>query len=309
MKIAIIGAGWLGCHMALKLKNHHDITMYDEYGFFKKTSMNNQNRLHLGYHYARSSTTRNMCKDTFNQFISDYNEVISYIPKNIYAVPEYDSFIDFETYLKIFSDYDFNYIDHGYLNNVSGAISVNEMHIDPLASQYFFMKHLKNFLIIKKIDDIYELSKDFDLIINCTNNNLNPILDNSYSEPCTIFVYEKIEQTPFDALTLVDGQLFSIFPYYKNFITVSDVEYTPNSDLTINKRINKIEEKILHYYPEFNNKFRYIKNLQSLKTKPIDKSDSRTPVITIHDNIINCFTGKIQGVYYLEKYVRSLCEF
>ena len=30
MKIAIIGGGWVGCHLAYKFKNTHQITLYEK---------------------------------------------------------------------------------------------------------------------------------------------------------------------------------------------------------------------------------------------------------------------------------------
>jgi hypothetical protein len=309
MKIAIIGAGWFGCHIANKLKESHQVSIFDEDGIFSKASMNNQNRLHLGYHYARSYTTRSLCTKTFIRFKTDYENLLSNVPNNVYAVPERESIIDFETYIKIFSDSDFQISDHEYLNNVSGAISVNEKHINPFLAQSYFRKELSHLLTIKNINDINNISSSYDLVINCTNNTLNPITYQSFVQPCTIFVYEKIDDTPFDALTLVDGPLFSIFPYYKNMVTISDVEYTPDSDLTDSERIEKIENKISYYYPEFSRKFKYQESLRAVKAKPVDMSDNRSPVITMENNIVNCFSGKIQGIYYLEDYVRQLCEF
>ena len=44
MKIAIIGAGWFGCHIANKLKQSHQVSIFDGHGIFSKASMNNQNR-------------------------------------------------------------------------------------------------------------------------------------------------------------------------------------------------------------------------------------------------------------------------
>lgn len=309
MRIAIIGAGWFGCHMAMKLKDQHEVSIFDSDGIFTNTSIKNQNRLHLGFHYARNSSTRNMCKNTFERFINDYEHLLVSVPSNIYAIPERNSVIDFNTYIKIFDDYEFSIIDHSYLSNVSGAISVNEKYIDPFSAQTYFTYQLGNILKIKQINNINDISKNFDLVINCTNNLLNPIASNSFMQPCTIFVYEKINATPFDALTFVDGPLFSIFPFYQNTVTVSDVEYTPDSQLTIHQRLIKIEEKISYYYPEFQKKFKYINNLKAVKAKLVDMSDGRAPVITSDNNIINCFSGKIQGIYYLEDYVRELCEF
>lgn len=309
MRVAIIGAGWFGCHIASKLKNSHDVSLFDESGIFVGASMNNQNRLHLGYHYARSSTTRILCRKTFSRFKTDYEHLLSSVPQNIYAVPERDSIIDFKTYLKIFADSDFQIANHEYLQNVSGAIGVYEKYINPFSAQYYFLKELSSILTIRKIEDIDELSSSYDLVINCTNNSLNPITDQSFMQPCTIFVYKKIDKTPFDALTFVDGPLFSIFPLYEDMVTISDVEYTPDSELSISQRVKNIEEKISYYYPDFHKKFKYFNYLKAVKAKTIDKSDNRAPVITSDNNIINCFSGKIQGIYYLEDYVRELCEF
>jgi hypothetical protein len=309
MKIAIIGAGWFGCHIANKLKESHQVSIFDGQGIFSKASMNNQNRLHLGYHYARSYTTRSLCTKTFIRFKTDYESLLSNVPKNIYAVPERESMIDFKTYTKIFEDFEFQIADHDYLNNVSGAISVNEKHINPFLAESYFTKELNDLLTIKNVDDINNISSSYDLVINCTNNNLNPITYQSFMQPCTIFIYEKINDIPFDALTFVDGPLFSIFPFYKNMFTVSDVEYTPDSDLTDYERIEKIENKISYYYPEFSTKFKYQGGLRAVKAKPVDMSENRSPIITMENNVVNCFSGKIQGIYYLEDYVRNLCEF
>jgi len=30
MKIAIIGGGWVGCHLAYKLKGNHNVTLFDK---------------------------------------------------------------------------------------------------------------------------------------------------------------------------------------------------------------------------------------------------------------------------------------
>lgn len=309
MKIAVIGAGWFGCHIANKLKDKHDVSLFDKSGIFAGASIKNQNRLHLGYHYARSYATRSLCKKTFVRFKADYENLLSNVPQNIYAIPERNSIIDFKTYLKIFADSDFQIADHGYLQNVSGAIGVNEKYINPFSAQEYFVKQLGHLLQIKNIDNIKKLSSSYDLVINCTNNNLNPITYQTFMQPCAIFVYTKIDTTPFDALTFVDGPLFSIFPFYQNMVTISDVEYTPDSELSIAQRISGIEEKISYYYPEFDKKFRYFNYLTATKAKPVDKSDSRAPVITIDNNVVNCFSGKIQGIYYLEDYVRELCEF
>jgi len=46
MKIAIIGAGWLGCHLALKLRQNHQIKLYESESVFSQTSYHIRILLH-----------------------------------------------------------------------------------------------------------------------------------------------------------------------------------------------------------------------------------------------------------------------
>lgn len=312
MKITIIGAGWMGCHLANKLKQSHTVTLYERAEIFSGTSSVNQNRLHTGYHYARNSKTREMCKNTFIKFIEEYGDTVSDIPNNLYCIPERESLIDFDTYVKIFQDYDFDFVDVSFLDNVEGSIAVNEKYINPIKAKKFFEEQLSDHIIYENIndDDLDGLSEKYDLIINCTNNQLNSINDATFEELCDVFVYSTIDgPPPFGALTFVDGNFFSIFPYLENTFTVTDVAYTPALSFSTTEKIKLIEEKIIKYYPEFSKKFIFKESLKSLKVKNKNNSASRVPTIQQSGNIINCFTGKIQGIYIVEEYLRGICEF
>ena len=48
------------------------------------------------------------------------------------------------------------------------------------------------------------------------------------------------------------------------------------------------------------------KSFLSIKSKVKDESDSRYPVIKQTNNVISCFTGKIQGIYIIEDYILKL---
>ena len=50
MKIAIIGGGWVGCHLARLFMKKHDVTLFEKDELFKATSYKNQNRLHFALH-------------------------------------------------------------------------------------------------------------------------------------------------------------------------------------------------------------------------------------------------------------------
>jgi hypothetical protein len=306
MRVAIIGAGWVGCHLALKFKDNYEVTLFEEEGIFSKTSVRNQNRLHLGFHYARSSSTRNLCRTTFDRFLAEYGNLASDIKNNIYAVPQSDSLIDLKTYLKIFDSWNYTQLDTPYLQNIEGAIRVDEKYIDPSKAKKFFEKRLADVLVTKKIKetDLEKLKKDYDLVVNCTNNVLNKIEDTNY-ELNTLFIYEKISDVEFGALTLVDGQLFSIFPYLDGTYLVSHVKYSPDNTIGNDKKVELIEKDILKYFPDFKKHFKLSGSNESYKSKIKSAADPRVPITVKEDNLINVFTGKIQGIFQIEDLVKK----
>jgi len=324
MKIAIIGGGWVGCHLGYKLKNEHDITIYEKNNsLFEETSLKNQNRLHLGYHYARNYKTRMLCIDTFESFLNDYEFLTKKITNNIYCVPNFKSLIDFQTYKKIFNDFEFNEIKHPF-KNVEGCINTDERYIDFNLTKTFFTNQLSNFFVKEKItpSKIKILQNEFDLVINATNNQIKYNNDDtSFFELTISLIYENKYESEFDALTMVDGNLFSIYPYYDNKFTVTDVIHTPIkkfktinslekfkkkiSQSLVNEKIEKIEKKIINYYPEFKKNFKYFDYFISIKSKINSESDERYPVINVNKNLINCFTGKIQGIYIIEDFIKN----
>jgi hypothetical protein len=324
MEIAIIGGGWVGCHLAHKLKDTHKITLYDKNKtLFSETSFNNQNRLHLGFHYSRNSKTRNLCVNTFNRFLKDYSFLTKELSKNLYCVPKNESIIDYETFKEIFNKYDINEVSTD-LKNIEGCINTNERFINFKEANLFFNNELNCLVINEFVDElkILKLQKEYDLVINCTNNHIKDKIHNSSFYELTItLIYEKISEINFDALTLVDGKLFSIYPYQKNEYTITDVEHTPIKKFKSVKKLNKfietlnyniikdkrrlIEDRISNYYCDFRKNFKYKTYFLSTKSKIENLSDDRSPIISVDDNLINCFTGKIQGIYLIEDYIKE----
>lgn len=326
MKIAIIGAGWLGCHVARKLKQHHDVTLFDQTGIFAGSSFYNQNRLHKGFHYSRNQKTRELCRDTFNAFIQDYPELVSDIDQNYYVVPADKSLIDYGTFKSIFTHEQINFTESiipGF-QNIEGSVIVDEKYIDPVKSRAFFQQELQDILVMQPINDaeLDALSKQYDYVINVTNNQLQPI-PNHYFELSLTLIYDRISADKFGSVTMVDGPLFSIYPFRENQYTVTDVEYTPlyvaesfdditkykttfDADIYYQKRIrDTIEHKISYYYEQFLTDFAYNSYYTSVKVKRNSQSADRAPVITKNGNIVTCVTGKIQGIFTLEKYINE----
>lgn len=320
-KIAIIGGGWVGCHLASKLKDKHDVVLFDKNErLFEETSSNNQNRLHLGFHYARSFKTRELCRSTYNRFLHDYNKFTDVVTKNYYCVPN-KSNIDFMTYLKIFDDFVWDLeAPPSCLMGIAGAINTQERYIDFRRVSEHFNTELRSISVQKTIRSTDGLSAEFDLVINATNNMLNSGED-SFFELTTTLMYTRLaKDLPFDALTLVDGSFFSLYPYDHNRFSLTDVEHTPIAKFIDVESLRKfkltagsithirdlMEAKAVSYYPEFLKHFAYDGYFTAVKSKPHSASADRYPVVTVDGNVVSCYTGKIQGVYVIEDQILKM---
>lgn len=297
MKILIIGAGWYGCHCACILSDLNiDIKICDlTNDFFSGSSSKNQNRLHLGFHYPRSYTTRAECKIGYNLFMNKYDFLTKEIPKNYYCIDQ-QSILDFETYKCIYNNFDIVSkldidLDIDY-SNFQGIIQVEERYIDFQKAREYFKNKLSKFLI-KDYD-----SKQFDYIIDCTYSNLTPDM---FYEDCISLVYESKKNNDF-AITVMDGPFWSLYPYdpKNNLYTLTDVSFTPFKELNLNMIKSNMENKVLKYIKDFNESFEYKTYFISKKCKQINKSDDRSLIWTEKDNIIAFSGGKIGGIFAME---------
>ncbi|ASQ46605.1 FAD-dependent oxidoreductase [Legionella clemsonensis] len=86
-KIAIIGAGWYGCHLASALKKAgFDVTLFEKNDtILNSVSGNFGIRLHRGPHYQLSPETRRNCQEVFEQFCNLYPELVVQHDYSIYA--------------------------------------------------------------------------------------------------------------------------------------------------------------------------------------------------------------------------------
>jgi len=81
MKVAVIGGGWYGCHIAAMLKSHDaDVCIIEKNdALFSEASGQNQFRLHMGLHYARSAITRKAAASPFapDQFVKNVGNFVN----------------------------------------------------------------------------------------------------------------------------------------------------------------------------------------------------------------------------------------
>lgn len=329
MKIAVIGGGWVALHIILKF-SHIDIDLYcDKDSIFKGASGINQNRLHMGFHYPRSFKTRDLCINTFKKFKEDYGDILKKINDNYYAISSFNSLIDFETYVSIYKNENFDFKlenDNRFSNINNTLIKCDEMFIDPIKSKEKLINNLhkvNHFNRMVLSDEIEGMSKIYDYVFICTNDELKIIDEGEKTyELCIYLTYDIIDFEKSYNLIVMDGDFFSIF--YKNEYqkTITSVKNTPifkfktyeelrkkiitNEDVIFFK--NELESDIMKYDKNFLKTFKFsgeysVSNKVKYKN---NNGDDRSPKIVSKNNVYQFVTGKIQGIYIIEEFIKNI---
>lgn len=339
MKICVLGAGWFGCFIAYELiKKGYLVDVYEkEKDIFQNASGNNQNRLHLGFHYPRSNLTIKRSKDGFKIFKKKLKLFSKKIKNNFYAVScANGNQINFKKYCSIlkFNRLKFKIVDSSflpYLKNVEGIVKCDEeMILVEKAKKYYKRKLIRNIFFnheIKKINikkrKFIVAKKQYDIVINCTWFQLfNKKIRNLLYEYCTILLYKSVKKNH-PAITIMDGPFFTLYPWdqNKNYGLYS----VKNSRMILDKNINnlkkkvskivtksflenvrkKIEQEYSYFYPSFKKNFRFVKFLNSYRTILKNKNDSRACLVFEKNNFIDIMSGKIDHVFYALKKVEQ----
>ena len=333
MKIAVIGGGWYGCHIASALKAHGaEVTLLEkQQRLFDEASGNNQFRLHLGLHYARSAITRHQSRDGFARFSERYPRFSQPVARNIYVVPKHSSMLDFETYFSIMYASGINIeklpldqLDFLRCDQISGALTCGERVVMTQQAREHFTRTLNGSVRLGvSVDSVsitdqhsFLLGERFDWVVDATWGSLGPPRADCYFEPTVLLYYrQRCGLEPFPAVTLVDGDLWSIYPTdTKGIYTVSSVAHTPLGRFTtkaeayhrlratseadiVAKRLS-IEREVREVFPQFNDCFEYQGPQFSIKTKPVGRTDDRSASIRREGRIFRVQSGKIDTIFH-----------
>jgi hypothetical protein len=329
MKVAIIGAGLYGCHITERLISLGiDVVIFEKNdAIFKEASSNNQFRLHQGFHYARNFRTRQQSRDGFYRFIERYGEFTQKVKENIYSVPRGYSLIDFKTYKLIMMSSGLDFKDvptPSWLSQSLDSILVDERTLLVTKLKNHFSEKLKKNLRlntqVNSTEEDYKSVKingeNFDFMIDCTWGHFTED-PNFYYEPTLLLYYEILNDSFVgNALTLVDGNLFSIYPTeHKSIITLSSVTHTPigkfkssaearnvaskiNTEDILAKK-NLFEDEVRKFFPTFNDIYAYSSPQIAIKTKPYGSDDDRSCYIKkVSNRKIICLSGKVDNLFY-----------
>jgi len=328
MRIAIIGGGFYGFHLANEIINKNKNIKIDlfekESSLFTGAFTNNQHRLHLGYHYPRSFNTIIQSISNYNKFNEKYNLFIK-IPKyNVYSIHK-DSFVNYDEYVKIYKNFNLNFKEIN--NNKLLKISSNKINIKNIVSSViteegtvdfngiskFLIEKTKNNINIILNKELYNVPSNYDVTINATYNYPNLFLNNKIKikhELCCILLSENIMNNDI-GVTIMDGDFCSIFPKSNNTHSISSVKNTPFLKYNdFDKKYNKNEirdiyiklktkDKILEHANEYidisSNKI--VGEMLSIKTKfEEDFGDTREAIWKKEGSHYSIFCGKISAI-------------
>ena len=274
-KIAVIGGGFYGSVISLFLKKKNDVSdvflFEKENEIIQRSSLNNQARVHNGYHYPRSFSTAFRSHYNFQKFIKKWPNCIVNDFEKFYGISRSNSKTNSQQFKRFCSQIDVPFervsqqenmlfnsslIDEVFrvqeyafdANNLKRSIFndliLSNVQIN-LDSEVIDIKPSKNnkLSIVLKQKEEKKIYDSFSYIFNCTYSNLTKV-DNSFIESKPILKHELTEILLVDpsrefqnlGFTLLDGPFFSLMPFPKgNCHSLSHVRYTPHYSWIDNK--------------------------------------------------------------------------
>lgn len=331
MKIAVLGAGWYGCHIAKHLLTlGYEVKVYEvRESVFAGASGNNPARLHLGWHYPRSRLTRAACQEHVAEFMTEYGRFTRAIPTNVYAVAAHDSLVDAGTYWQTMSaELDGVPMDPAALGleNVEAAYLTNERHILVANASAFFRERLAEHLVTgveaRAFGDPTPKKFGADALVDCTfcaNDEVN--IDRF--EPCLTFWL----QGPTDrAVTIMDGAFPSIYPRdpWTGTSSLTSASLTPLSKTCRTyaeaaavlaglpaddawKRGWEMMMQMERFWPGARDSYRIIGYGAAIRAMPRSGADARlVDVIEVGYRHYRVRAGKIDAIFHAARMVADL---
>jgi len=328
MNVAVIGGGLFGCQISIDLAALDFVDGIDLYeknsDLMREASYNNQHRLHMGYHYPRSSETIKQILSTNASFMEKFNDCTFPIESNLYLIAKDNSLTNSKKFAETFESHN---ISEVALKDYERYLKVDMLQAGFLVDE----KGLNNSAIRKKvtrniaksnkvtlhfnheIENVESLKHD--LIINCSYRDFSLSSETSMKYEICIL---SLVKNPFDdqrfAFTVMDGKFPSLYPTENEEVfTLSHVEKTPifksNSLLEAKEfrknlsdhDIDRANREIIEMSSDFfKMKFEPIGQYLSYKVKRLnDKNDVRTSDITFSGNKISILQGKITTVCHV----------
>jgi hypothetical protein len=241
-KIAVVGCGIFGAMAAIRLaQNGFNVEIFErESGPLFGATLNNHNRLHLGFHYPRDIKTGRQCIDGLNGFQREFPECIRSGFQNAYFIASEHSKTSPSEYLSFCNQLGlkFETIDiesfKPRVNNVDLGILSFEPVYDCAVLRRLVLKRFAELGIKANFDcNIDRMTRDsgqyrieaknsksqvWDAVVNCTYANQNHLLAD-LEIPLPRLQFELTAVPIFEwnrapiGLTIMDGDFLTLQPY------------------------------------------------------------------------------------------------
>lgn len=245
MKIAVIGGGVFGSMTALRLAEAgHRVTVFERQpSLMMGASYNNQNRLHLGFHYPRDDETARQCILGFKRFVDEFSSCILSGFPNAYFIASQGSHTTPENFVAFAERLDLRYtpIDLAtfmpQVDNVDMGVLTDEVVYDSVLVRAAITERLSHSNVAIRVGeavvalhregDAYRVStltggEVFDAVVNCSYADINR-LTASLGHPVEVRQYEytavpvvEVDLPSPVGITIMDGRFMTLLPFGKS---------------------------------------------------------------------------------------------
>jgi len=264
----VIGGGFYGAVIACHLKTHFGIKrvllVEQEASLMTRASLNNQARVHNGYHYPRSYKTAYRSRINLPRFVDDWPSAVGKNFTKLYAIATKNSKVTTKQFVRFCKEigapfelasplhqslFDtrliesvFQVEEYAFDAKILAGLAYEELCRNKVDMRFSTkatgvsrtVSGLKRVILENEREktDVVEA----ELVFNCTYTGLNRIRG-EFSGLKTTIKHEVTEmallELPSDldklAITVMDGPFFSLMPYpSRNLCTLSHVRYTPH---------------------------------------------------------------------------------
>ena len=317
--IAVIGAGFYGSYIALKLADKgHKVILIDPEDKSSAT-LHCQARLHSGMFYVRSIKDLLSCARNFTKFLKIFKPYI-YSEFNSYYLIDKNSKVDFDSYKNICKETGLKtkevQLDYINSDSVQGILETNEFSINTselLSNLILQCKNHKNITFIKDyVSRITENGSEIKIDLTFNNpirvnkcilasygNNFKFLKDLGYQVPSfnnyKIPVIKFRDNLPRDCHAVVDGDFWSS-------ISLKDYKLLTNKfNLGTENIWNKSLNLMKHYIPELEADLIQIDTVEKYVL-----TNSREAQITKYGNIYAVFSGKLTNIFDIINQIENL---
>lgn len=337
MRVAIVGAGFFGCHIAAQLERRYpgiDIDMFErEAAPLRGAGTTNQCRLHMGFHYPRSGYTIYQSIMGFDRFTAEYGEFLHDVTDNLYAVRT-DGLVSVDAYFAVMDAFHLPYRTLAPspqlfrdTSRIAAVLRVPEKSIDVRRIRHALAARLAARIHpgtpIDEIDAARGVVRSgrrefgpYDYVVNASYTDPNLGMPAHLHFPIkwelTALLLARTSLAPDTAVTVMDGDYVSVYPAYGGLHTLSSVAYTPvrrytepaalAADYPQRHRIVRDSGAVARIAADIDDHLRIDHATREVwvtaKTKlATDRGDSRVTEVRRHERLFSVLCGKIDAVF------------